>query len=91
MVKRWKAEDAKENFDAVLQASETDGPQIVTERGVPVAVLLPIELWRRMEERPKPNHKAFWDLMMAPEPRTENLAAPRHRPTKLRPPPTFED
>ena len=91
MVKTWKIEDAREDFDAVLRASETDGPQIISEHGKAVAALLPIEQWRRMEERPKPDHEAFVKLLMAPEPRTENLAPPRIRPTKLRPPPTFKD
>ena len=91
MVKTWTIEDAREDFDAVLRASETEGPQIVSKSGKAAAVLLHIEQWRRMEERPKPDHEAFAKLLMAPEPRTENLAAPRVRPTNLRPPPTFED
>ena len=86
MVKTWTVEDAREDFDAVLRASETEGPQIVSESGKAVAVLLPIEQWRRMEERPKPDHEAFKKLLMAPQSRAENLAAPHNMSTELESP-----
>ena len=93
MVKTWKVEDAREDFDAILQASATEGPQTITRRGVEVAVLLPINQSRRPDEETekRPKYRNLKEWLMAPEPRTENLAAPRLRPTKRRPPPTFED
>ena len=93
MVKTWKIEDAREDFDAVLRASETDGPQIISERGKAVAALLPIEQWRRMGEESDnpPKYRNLKEWILAPEPKVDNFVAPRMRPTKLRPPPTFED
>ena len=46
--------------------SVTEGPQIVTKRGVETAVLVPIEEWRRLQQRARPTLK---ELLVAPEPR----------------------
>ena len=82
----WQAHEAKARFGAFLEASIEEGPQVVTRRGVETAVLVPIEQWRLLREPPRSNLKA---LLLAPEPRTENLVPPR-TPLRLRPPPTFE-
>lgn len=70
----WRVQDAKARFSEFLDASVTEGPQIVTRRGVPTAVLLPIEEWRSLSRASKPDLK---ELLLAPEPRTEELALPR--------------
>ena len=57
----------------VVQCPITDGhdrPQVVTRRGVDTAVLVPIEQWRGLQRRARPNLK---DLLLAPEPRIEDL------------------
>lgn len=74
MPKTWQVQDAKARFSEFLDASLKEGPQIVTRRGVETAVLVPIEQWRRMEKTAKPSLK---DLLLAPEPRTGQLTAPR--------------
>jgi len=77
-MKAWQAQDAKARFSEFLDACLRDGPQIVTRRGVEIAVLVPIEQWRSLERRARPNLKG---LLIAPEPRIENLTpqrAPRH-------------
>ncbi|HEX7061258.1 MAG TPA: type II toxin-antitoxin system prevent-host-death family antitoxin [Woeseiaceae bacterium] len=51
-----------------LQASLTEGPQLVTMRGKETAVLVPVEEWRRLSERARPGLK---ELLLAPEPRAE--------------------
>jgi prevent-host-death family protein len=76
MHKAWQVQDAKARFSEFLDASLEEGPQIVTRRGVEAAVLVPIEQWRRMEKMTKPSLK---DLLLAPEPRTEELTPPRTR------------
>ena len=48
----------------------------MTKHGVEVAVLLPIEQWRRLRKLAQPDLKA---LLLAPEARTEMLAPPRAR------------
>ena len=86
MSNTWPVHEAKARFSAFLEASATDGPQIVTKRGVDVAVLLPIEQWRRLQKLAQPDLKA---LLLAPEARTDMLTPPRVRHGR-RPTPTLE-
>lgn len=74
MKKTWQVHEAKARFSEFLWASITDGPQIVSKRGVEVAVLVSIALWRRLEKMEKANLK---ELLLAPEARTETLVPPR--------------
>lgn len=74
MPRTWQVKDAKARFNEFLDASLEEGPQIVTRRGVETAVLVPIEQWRHLEKMTKPSLK---DLLLAPEPRTEDLTPPR--------------
>jgi len=46
MTRHWAVQDAKARFSELLDASISDGPQIITRRGVETAVLVPIERWR---------------------------------------------
>ena len=82
----WQVQDAKARFSEFLETSVAEGPQIVTKRGVPTAVLVPIDQWRRLSRSSKPGLKA---LLLAREPRTEELALPR-RQLRYREPPRFE-
>ncbi|MXY94176.1 MAG: type II toxin-antitoxin system prevent-host-death family antitoxin [Caldilineaceae bacterium SB0664_bin_27] len=69
-------QEAESRFSELLEASLEQGPQIVTRRGVETAVLLPIELWRRLESLNRTNLK---ELLLAPEARTENLIPSRQQ------------
>ena len=80
MTKRWQVQDAKARFSELIEASLSEGPQIVTRRGVETAVVVAIDEWRRMEQRARPELK---ELLLAPEARTDTLTPPR---TKHRPP-----
>ncbi len=82
----WQVQDAKARFSEFLETSVAEGPQIVTKRGVPTAVLAPIEQWRRLSSASKPDLK---ELLLAREPRTEELALPR-RQFRYRDAPRFE-
>lgn len=82
----WQVQDAKARFSEFLETSVAEGPQIVTKRGVPTAVLVPIDQWRRLSRSSKPGLKA---LLLAGEPRTEELALPR-RQLRYREAPRFE-
>ena len=86
MAKTWRVQDAKARFDEFFQASLAEGPQIIADDGVEMAALLPIEQWRRLEGAPRTTLK---ELLLAPEPRTENLAPPRVR-YRHRKPPVFD-
>ena len=74
MARKWQVQDAKARFSEFLETTLTQGPQIVTKRGVETAVLVPIDQWRRLERMAKPNIK---DLLLAKEARTDALAPPR--------------
>lgn len=74
MEKVWQVQDAKARFSEFLEASLTEGPQVVTKRGVEAAVLVPIDQWRRLEKMQEAGLK---ELLLAPEARTEALTPPR--------------
>ena len=76
MNETWPVQDAKAKFSEFLRASLANGPQIVTNRGVETAVLIPIEEWRKLEKMTKLNLK---DLLLAPEARTETLVPRRSK------------
>ncbi len=76
MSRKWPVQDAKSKFSELLDTAITEGPQIVTKRGVETAVLLPIEEWRRLERMTRPDLK---ELLLATEARTEELTPPRRR------------
>ena len=75
-VKRWPVQDAKARFGEFLEASMSEGPQVVTKRGVEAAVLIPIEEWRRLQGAARPTLK---DLLLADSPRGDVMVPPRRR------------
>lgn len=79
-------QDAKARFSEFLEASLTEGPQIVTRRGVEAAVLIPVDTWRRLEQAARPTLK---DLLLAESPRAE-IPVPSRRGWRRRAPATFE-
>ena len=72
----WPVNDAKARFSELLETTLAEGPQIVTKRGVETAVIVPIEEWRRLQERARPTLK---ELLLAPEPRFEMDIPDRRR------------
>jgi prevent-host-death family protein len=84
----WPVHDAKARFSELLETSVKEGPQIVTKRGIETAVLVPIEEWRRLQQRARPTLK---ELLLAPEPRFEGgLPYPRRGGLRRRKPVIFE-
>ena len=86
IVRKWQLQEAKAKFSEFLNASLSEGPQIVTKRGVETAVLVRIDLWQQLQAGQIPSLK---DLLLAPEPRTEDLV-PARGDRLHRPPPTFD-
>ncbi len=72
----WQVQDAKARFSELLDAAENEGPQMVTRRGVETAVLVPIAEWQRLQKSNRPTLK---ELLLAPEPRFEDVIPPRRR------------
>jgi antitoxin Phd len=64
----WPVQEAKARFSELLEKSITEGPQVVTKRGVETAVLVPIDEWRRLQQRARPTLK---EMLLSPEPRFE--------------------
>jgi prevent-host-death family protein len=62
----WPVQDAKARFSALLDTCLKEGPQVVTRRGHPAAVLVPMEEWKRLRQSSRPSLK---ELLMAPTPR----------------------
>lgn len=86
MSRTWPVQDAKARFSELLEASLSEGSQIVSKRGIEAAVLAPIKQWRQLQKRARPELK---ELLLAPEGRTDMLTPPRRRPRR-RPSPSFE-
>ncbi len=86
MDNRWEVRTAQARFSELIEKAATEGPQIVTRRGVETVVVAPIELWRNLERGAKPKLK---ELLLAPEPRSDSLAV-SGRPLTRRPPPRFD-
>jgi antitoxin Phd len=84
--RKWPVQDAKAHFSELLKASLTEGPQIVTRRGVEEAVLVPIDQWRRLEQTAKPTLK---ELLLAGSPRAE-IPVPSRRGWRRRAPTALE-
>ena len=58
----WAVQDAKSRFSEFLDACLAKGPQIVTRRGTETAVLVPVEVWRRLQVAARPSLK---DLLLS--------------------------
>jgi prevent-host-death family protein len=56
-MKAWAVQEAKARFGELLSACESEGPQVVTRGGTEAAVLVPIELWRRLGAAEPPTLK----------------------------------
>ena len=69
-----QVQDAKARFSEHLKITLKHGPQIVTRRGIPAAVLVPISEWRRLQESSRPSLKT---LLVELVPRFDNLIPAR--------------
>jgi prevent-host-death family protein len=78
----WQVYDAKARFSEFLDAALNDGPQVVTRRGVETAVLVPIDEWKRLKDRPNP---PIPDPLLDPNAPHDIPLLPRRPVLKLRP------
>jgi prevent-host-death family protein len=83
----WQVQEAKAKFSELLDKTLSEGPQVVSRRGVAAAVLVPIEEWERLQKRARPSLK---DLLLSEENRFEIDLPPRGQ-WKSRPVIRFED
>jgi antitoxin Phd len=85
-MRQWPVQDAKARFSEMLEASLDEGPQLVSKRGEPKAVLVSVAEWESLQRRAKPTAK---EVLLAPEPRFE-LPIPPRGGLKRRKPQAFE-
>lgn len=70
----WPVQDAKARFSEFLDACLSEGPQMVTRRGVDAAVLVPVHEWQRLQAAARPSLK---ELLLSDQARTDVLAPAR--------------
>src|SRR5437867_3224483 len=75
----WQVQEAKARFSELLRASTTRGPQTLTRRGVPLAVLVSVEEWNAVQLSSKPTLK---ELLLAKAGRSDRLVPPRTKPRR---------
>ncbi len=68
----WSVQGAKARFSELLDICVSEGPQVVTRRGVEAAVLVPIAEWKRLRDAARPSLK---QLLLSASMRS-NLALP---------------
>ncbi|MDR6818431.1 prevent-host-death family protein [Neorhizobium sp. 2083] len=86
-MRQWPVQDAKARFSEMLDASLEEGPQLVSKRGEPKAILVSLDEWENLQKRAKPDLK---ELLLGPGPRFD-LEAPVRGGWKRRPVPDFDD
>jgi antitoxin Phd len=72
----WPVQDAKAKFSEFLDACMTDGPQMVTKRGAEAAVLVPVDMWMRLQAAARPSLK---ELLLSDSARMDIPIPPRGR------------
>ncbi len=75
-MRNWQVQDAKARFSELLETCLTDGPQIVTKRGVETAVLVPMKDWHALQHAARPTLK---ELLLADAPRGDLVLPARGR------------
>jgi prevent-host-death family protein len=50
----WQLQQAKARLSEVIETAKKDGPQIITQRGVKSAVVVPFEQWKQLNQEKKP-------------------------------------
>lgn len=53
-MQKWPVQHAKVRFSDLLKTCLTEGPQMISKRGVEVAVLVPVNEWRRLTRTTQP-------------------------------------
>lgn len=49
----WQLQTAKAQFSEVIRRAIANGPQVITKQGKEEVVILPIEQYKKLTERPK--------------------------------------
>ena len=77
----WPIQDAKARFSEFLDACISDGPQMVSKRGVDAAVLVPLPVWQRMQATSRMTLK---ELLLSEQGRSDTFPLPLRGKVKRR-------
>jgi antitoxin Phd len=81
----WQLQEAKARFSEFLDASLKDGPQIVTRHGKEMAVLVPIEQWKQLQN----GRTTLKDVLLHTSPGIDDMMIPERGHLRHREPPEF--
>ncbi|MBX9613653.1 MAG: type II toxin-antitoxin system Phd/YefM family antitoxin [Burkholderiales bacterium] len=81
-MQKWPVQQAKARFSELLKACVADGPQMISRRGIDVAVLVPANEWRRLKRATQPSLK---QLLLTDDARAELTYAARGAPHRRQP------
>ena len=76
----WQIQEAKSKFSELIDKTLSEGPQVVTKHGTEVAVVIPIEQFRRLTA-PK---QRLGDFLLNSPLRNSELVIKRDQTTELR-------
>ena len=77
----WPIQDAKARFSEFLDACMSNGPQMVSKRGVDAAVLVPLPVWPRMQATSRMTLK---ELLLSDQGRSDIFSVPLRGKAKRR-------
>ena len=78
----WPVQEAKARFSELLDSCVSEGPQVVTRRGIETAVLVPMHEWRRLQAAARPSLK---QLLLTDTARTDMLVPQRCKARRRKP------
>jgi prevent-host-death family protein len=58
----WQLQQAKARLSEVIETAKKDGPQIITQRGVKSAVILPFDEWEKAQQ---PKAKTLLEILQS--------------------------
>jgi prevent-host-death family protein len=79
----WQLQEAQARFTELLDASLHEGPQVVARDGKEMAVLVPIDEWKRLQAAP-PTLK---DVLLYSSPGIDDMMIPERGHLRHREPP----
>ena len=77
----WPIQDAKARFSEFLDACISNGPQMVSKRGVDAAVLVQLPVWQRMQATSRMTLK---ELLLSDQGRSDIFSVPLRGKAKRR-------
>lgn len=79
---KWQLQEAKARFSELIDDTLEKGPQVVTRRGIDIAVVVSIDEWHKLNDE---NRLTWKDVLLGDGPRFE-IPVPRRGLVKSRNP-----